>query len=629
MGRALGGEVFSQRVSRGRAARSGALALAVVAGSVLWPTAVRAADDGVKQIAGCASGKPQPGSSNPTFYSNNHRMIVTEGGRVIVVYDGHGSGQQIRWRDSGGSWQGALDSYVPGDFANDRTASLALFNSGGSQEALLVWSGYAVANNDGVEFTSTVQMLRLTNLDASGGPSIGPVRTLVPAGTNMRVDFAVHGGRGALVWTRRNGGGFEVVTAWLSSLDDATPTLVDSAVLYSNASEEATATLVPSAGGMRAVVANGGDLEMWTYGSGSWNRGSASTAVSSSARPSATVVGGDILAAAASGSSVRVHNLSGGGGTETFSGYRQPTIASNGTRAWVFMLDSSDDLVSYELSGGSWGNERAEIEGQGELGWPNALRTVNDGKLRVLVDGADCSERNRNPVLYYERSASGSAPPPSGGVSVSVGDASVTEGNTTAVTARFRLRLSEASSDEVTVRYQTSDGSAVAGSDYTAKSGTTTFSPGVTTKTVGVKVRGDRTNEGNEHFFLNLSDPGGATLSNARGTATIVDNDGARTLTATVSVRRLASRLRITGFVSPALMGRRVSTTLWRKRHGRFVKVATRSPILRAPLTSGSGDLSKYKALVRRPKRGRCKVVTKVARTSRRRGTKAVRYFHC
>jgi hypothetical protein len=630
MGRALGGEVFSSRVRRGRAPLRVALVVAVVGSSALWPTTVRAADDGLKQIAGCPNGKPQPGSSNPTFYSNNHRVITTQGGRVIVVYDGHGSGQQIRWRDRGGSWQGALGGYVPGDFPNDRTASLAVFNSGGSQEALLVWSGYAVASTDGVEFSSTIQMLRLTNLDGSGGPSIGPVRTLEGAGTNMRLDFAVHGGRGALVWTRRSGSGFEVVTAWLSSLDAATPTLVDRTVLYSDAHEDATATLVPSSAGMRAVVANAGQLEVWTNAGGaSWTKGPASENVSSSARPSAAVVGGDILAAAESGSSVRVYNLSGGSGDGSFSGYRQPSIASNGSRAWVFMVDSSDDVVSYELAGGSWGNERAEIEGQGGLAWPNALRDVDDGKLRVLVDGADCSERNRNPVLYYERSASGTAPPPSGGVSLSVGDVSVIEANRTAVTARFRLSLSEESSDDVTVRYQTTDGTAHAGSDYTAKSGTTTFAAGVTAKTVSVRVRGDRATESNEDFFLDLSNPGGATLSDARGTATIVDNDGART-TASVTVRRLARRLRISGTVSPALVGRRVTATLWRRRHGRFVKVAARSPVLRATLSaSGSRDVSRYKALVRRPRRGRCKVVTKVARRRSLRGSKAVRYFKC
>jgi hypothetical protein len=628
MGRALGGEVFQQRARRRRAPLRIALTFAVVGSSALWPTAARAADDGRVQIAQCGQGQPKVGSSNPTFYSSNHRMIVTDEGRVIVVYDTHGSGQQIRWRNRGGSWQGNDDNgYIPGDFSNDRTASLAIFGSGAQEQALLVWSGYAVANSDGVEFSSTIQMARLTNLDATGGPTIGPVRTLEPPGHNMRVDFAVQGGTGVLAWTRRNGASFEVVTATLDP-DAASPALANRTLLYSNADEEATATLVPASGGVRAVVANGGNLEMWTHGgAASWSKASSSASVSSSARPSAVVVGGDVLVAADSSGGARVHNLSGSGNEGSFPG-DQPTIATNGAKAWVFLIDSGD-LVSHELSAGNWSGPRVEFEGQGQA-WPNALRVVEDGKLRVLLDGTDCPDvRNQNPVLYYERAAGGSTPPPPGEVRVSVGDVGVTEGNSGSVTARFRLSLSEPASRRVTVSYHTVNGSAVAGSDYTAKSGTASFSVGTTSKTVGVAVHGDRRNEPNEEFFLRLSNPTRATLGKGRGVATIVDNDAPRAR-ATVKVRRLAKRLALRGTVRPSLAGRHVTTTLFRKRGGRFVKVAVKTPILRESLSADvAGGVSTYKTRVRRPKRGRCKVVTKVARRGQLRGSKAVRYFKC
>lgn len=627
--RALGDEVSRNRNARGRGALRSGLALAVVAGSVLSPTAARAADDGMVQIAQCGKAQPKVGSSNPTFYSNNHRMVVTDDGRVIAVYDGHGSGQQIRWRNRGGSWQGNnLNGYIPGDFPNDRTASLAIFGSGAEEQALLVWSGYALADSDGEEFSSTIQMVRLTDLDATGGPTIGPVRTLQPPGANMRVDVAVQGGTGVLAWTRRNGTSFEVVAATLDA-NAAAPALSNVAVLYSNADEEATATLVPASGGVRAVVANGGDLEMWTHGGGaSWTKASASASVSSSARPSAAVVGGDVLVAADSSGGARVHNLTGSGNEGSLSG-DQPTIATNGTKAWVFSIDSGD-LVSHELSSGDWSGPSVEIAGQGHA-WPNALRDVDDGKLRVLLDGTDCPDvRNQNPVLYYERpAAGGSTPPPSGDVRASVGDVSVTEGNSGSVTARFRLSLSEAASRRVTVRYQTVNGSAVAPGDYTAKSGTLSFTAGTTNKTVGVAVRGDGRNEPNEHFFLELSNPNGATLGSARGVATIVDNDAARAR-ATVKVRRLAKRLAVSGTVRPSLAGRHVTLTLFRKRHGRFVKVAVKTPVLRESLSAGTrSGVSAYKTRVRRPKRGRCKVVTKVPRRGDLRGTKAIRFFRC
>src|SRR5205823_6596245 len=57
-------------------------------------------------------------------------------------------------------------------------------------------------------------------------------------------------------------------------------------------------------------------------------------------------------------------------------------------------------------------------------------------------------------------------------------------------------------------------------------SGTLTFAPGQTTKTVAVAVVPDKRAEINERFFLHLSAPTGASLAGADGTATIRDDDG-------------------------------------------------------------------------------------------------------
>ncbi|MEI6240886.1 MAG: Calx-beta domain-containing protein [Planctomycetia bacterium] len=62
--------------------------------------------------------------------------------------------------------------------------------------------------------------------------------------------------------------------------------------------------------------------------------------------------------------------------------------------------------------------------------------------------------------------------------------------------------------------------------DYTATSGTLTFNPGETAKTIAVAVRNDTTVEANETFFLNLSSASGATISAGQGTGTIVNDDG-------------------------------------------------------------------------------------------------------
>jgi hypothetical protein len=65
----------------------------------------------------------------------------------------------------------------------------------------------------------------------------------------------------------------------------------------------------------------------------------------------------------------------------------------------------------------------------------------------------------------------------------------------------------------VTVNFATSNGTATAGSDYTARSGTVTFAAGETTKTVTVPITGDGAVEGNETFTISLAGASGATIA--------------------------------------------------------------------------------------------------------------------
>ncbi len=88
------------------------------------------------------------------------------------------------------------------------------------------------------------------------------------------------------------------------------------------------------------------------------------------------------------------------------------------------------------------------------------------------------------------------------------------------------VRLSVASGQNVTVNYATSNGTATAGSDYTAASGTLTFNPGETAKSFGVPIADDTQAEGNETIALSLSNPTNAVLgSPASATLTINAND--------------------------------------------------------------------------------------------------------
>lgn len=97
----------------------------------------------------------------------------------------------------------------------------------------------------------------------------------------------------------------------------------------------------------------------------------------------------------------------------------------------------------------------------------------------------------------------------------------------TAAKSVFTLSLSAASATPVTVAYTTADGTAKAGSDYTASSGTITFPAGVTTQQVNVAVIGDATVETDETFSLTLSAPQGAKLAQSSVSVAIVNDDTA------------------------------------------------------------------------------------------------------
>ena len=115
---------------------------------------------------------------------------------------------------------------------------------------------------------------------------------------------------------------------------------------------------------------------------------------------------------------------------------------------------------------------------------------------------------------------SGDAPPPPEEdlPRLSIADAAtVTEGGE----AVFTVRLSDTSSETVTVRYATVDDTAVAGSDYTRTTGTLRFDPNERTDTIRVPILQDSTAEPSESFTVELSNPNRATVSDGTGAVTI------------------------------------------------------------------------------------------------------------
>jgi hypothetical protein len=105
-----------------------------------------------------------------------------------------------------------------------------------------------------------------------------------------------------------------------------------------------------------------------------------------------------------------------------------------------------------------------------------------------------------------------------------IADASADEPSTGTSTLKFTIRLSAVSGRPVSVGWQTANGTATAGVDYNAASGTVPFAPGETTKTIEVTVIGDTVNEDNETVLVRLTGSG-ATLIDNQAQGTIVDKN--------------------------------------------------------------------------------------------------------
>lgn len=139
--------------------------------------------------------------------------------------------------------------------------------------------------------------------------------------------------------------------------------------------------------------------------------------------------------------------------------------------------------------------------------------TVNDGLItQINMDSAG------NRTSYVITGSGGGSSPPS----FSVNDVSVTEGGA----QTFTVTKTGSAIQSFSINYATINGTATAGSDYTATSGTLTFAANETTKTVTIATIADGVNEPNETFYVNLTNPtNGATVSDDQGIGTIANTD--------------------------------------------------------------------------------------------------------
>jgi hypothetical protein len=192
-----------------------------------------------------------------------------------------------------------------------------------------------------------------------------------------------------------------------------------------------------------------------------------------------------------------------------------------------FNRDGQSDIATADASGNSVSIVRGLGNGafstaENFAAGPGAVAVAagdfnGDGWLDIAT--ANASD-NSVSVLINDQSWSSPLPP-----SISVSDATVTEGNTGSVKATFTLTLSHASTVDVTVHYATSDITATAGSDYTAASGDVIIPAGQTSRTFTVAVKGDRIAEPTETFAVNLTSATNATIADGQGVGTILDDE--------------------------------------------------------------------------------------------------------
>lgn len=179
-------------------------------------------------------------------------------------------------------------------------------------------------------------------------------------------------------------------------------------------------------------------------------------------------------------------------------------FASNITQIWNATIVSRVG-DHYQIKHASW-NGTIGSNSKVDFGFLGTAGNLTVRPTNYLVNGIPLSGAPSLPTL-------------------AIAGASVTESDGQNVAATFKVTLSKASTSPITVVYSSSDGGAKAGVDYNAVSGTLTFNPGETAKTITVNVLGDWLDEANEEFSIKLSNPAGATLATAEAKGTIVDND--------------------------------------------------------------------------------------------------------
>jgi Calx-beta domain len=199
----------------------------------------------------------------------------------------------------------------------------------------------------------------------------------------------------------------------------------------------------------------------------------------------------------------------------------------------------TDTTVHYTTSDGSASVADSDYRAKtGDLVIPAGQTT---GTITVLVNGDTKVEGNEvfhvtvtstdatvTPASYATGNITNddsATPPAEGKPRISIGDATTVERNSGTHAMKFAVQLSKSYKSAVTVHYTTADGSAHAGSDYVAKSGTLSIKAGSKVGYISVLVKGDKSREPSESFFVTISNATNGSIADPNGSGVIQNDD--------------------------------------------------------------------------------------------------------
>ena len=214
--------------------------------------------------------------------------------------------------------------------------------------------------------------------------------------------------------------------------------------------------------------------------------------------------------------------------------FRNVPPEHDGSNGFTFRLAFSESpLVTFRTlrnqalsaSGGTVQRVRRVVQGQNDL-WEIRVEPSGNGDVTVTLGpspacgepGAICTSDGTPLTGTATATIEGPSLP-----ALSIVDAEVQEGPNAFL--RFEITLSEASDDPVTFDIATSDGTAIAGTDYVAKNRSKTIRADRTTAWFRINVIDDSIDEGDETFTVTISNASGATIADGTATGTIRNSD--------------------------------------------------------------------------------------------------------